>query len=111
MNNDKIEIKVRPKFYYYLNFLKDKLKKIIRPIEDILDLPKMLIDSIGIKKFRNGGKIKNDQILGYENFHKDDFIQLFSVAEELIGIGIAIIDSVSLREKNSVEVIQPKKVI
>lgn len=87
------------------------LKKIIRPIEDILDLPKMLIDSIGIKKFRNGGKIKNDQILGYENFHKDDFIQLFSVAEELIGIGIAIIDSDSLREKNSVEVIQPKKVI
>ena len=87
------------------------LKKIIRPIEDILDLPKMLIDSIGIKKFRNGGKIKHDQILGYENFHKDDFIQLFSVAEELIGIGIAIIDSVSLREKNSVEVIQPKKVI
>jgi len=29
----------------------------------------------------------------------------------LIGIGIAIIDSVSLREKNSVEVVQPKKVI
>ena len=80
-------------------------------IIDILDLPKMLIDSIGIKKFRNGGKIMNYQILGYENFHKDDFIQIFSVAEELIGIGIAIIDSVSLREKNSVEVIQPKKVI
>ena len=37
-----------------------------------------------------------------------NFIQLFSVAEELIGIGIAIIDSDSLREKNSVEVIQPK---
>tara|TARA_Y100000994_G_scaffold249462_1_gene261310 strand:+ start:239 stop:448 length:210 start_codon:yes stop_codon:yes gene_type:complete len=36
MNNDKIEIKVRPKFYYYLNFLKDKLKKIIRPILFIL---------------------------------------------------------------------------
>ena len=36
MNNDKIEIKVRPKFYYYLNFLIDKLKKIIRPILFIL---------------------------------------------------------------------------
>ena len=36
MKNDKIEIKVRPKMYYYFNLLKEKLSKIIRPVLFVL---------------------------------------------------------------------------
>tara|TARA_B110000438_G_scaffold269334_1_gene285637 strand:+ start:352 stop:555 length:204 start_codon:yes stop_codon:yes gene_type:complete len=36
MDNDKIEIKARPKGYYYIDLLKEKLNKIIRPIIIVL---------------------------------------------------------------------------
>ena len=36
MDNNKIEIKIRPKVYYYFDLLKEKLSKIIRPIIFIL---------------------------------------------------------------------------
>jgi len=36
MNNDKIEIKARPKVYYYLNIFKKQLYKILKPIIFIL---------------------------------------------------------------------------
>lgn len=99
--------------YYYLQGDESYLRKIIHPGEELAsNLPKVLVRDLAVDALAHGSPLYVKGVLSIESkFNKGDYVSAFSKKGELIGIGIANMNSEEYSKMSSGTVLKMREVI
>jgi len=88
------------------------LRKYILPVEyAVAHLPKIVILDSAVDAVAHGADLAVPGISAYEEFKKGELVAVFSLKGELVSIGIAQMDSLSLREAEKGIVVKTRRVV
>ena len=99
-------------FYYYKNGNDKFLRKIIQPVEKVVDyFPEIYVIDTTVDSLCHGSTLKIPGISKLDsNINKNDVVAIMTLKDELIGMGIAQISSNEIMEKNKGIVVKMDKV-
>lgn len=90
----------------------EKIRMIIRPIEEaIVHLPKVIIKDSFVNSVCHGLKISQKYLTAHNDFNANQQLALMTSKNELIGIGISMVNSSNLMEFPEKLLISPKKIV
>jgi len=89
----------------------DHIKKIIHPIEEVVDLPRVVIRDNAIESIVHGAKVAVPGIIAIDEFSKKTDIQVLSCKGELIAIATSLMSSQQIVNNEHGAAIQPNRVI
>lgn len=99
-------------FYHYKNTGEEKyLRKVIKPVESIINFPRIIIKDSCVEAICNGAQLTVKGVLRYDNFQANEKVILVSTKGEAVAIAISKIHSDSLQLVNSYFVCKTDRVI
>ncbi|MCC7571382.1 RNA-guided pseudouridylation complex pseudouridine synthase subunit Cbf5 [Candidatus Micrarchaeota archaeon] len=87
-----------------------KLERIIHPIQDFIDFPKIIISDNTIEPITHGSPLFRPGVEKYDNFERGELIAIFTKNNEFLGVHQAIEKSDNLKNIGSGIISIPKKV-
>jgi H/ACA ribonucleoprotein complex subunit 4 len=73
-------------YFYFNDGKEDMLSRILHPVEEIVDLKKLVLKKDAVQKLKNGLQVKKWWIENCDNFDKNEIVALFSEGK-LVGFG------------------------
>jgi H/ACA ribonucleoprotein complex subunit 4 len=73
-------------YFYFNDGKEDMLSRILHPVEEIVDLKKLVLKEDAVQKLKNGLQVRKWWIENCDNFDKNEIVALFSEGK-LVGFG------------------------
>jgi H/ACA ribonucleoprotein complex subunit 4 len=89
-------------FHYYKNGNDKFLRKLVQPVEKVIEyFPKIYVIDTSVDSLCHGSTLKIPGISKLDsNISKNDIITIMTLKNELIGMGIALMSTEEIKEKN-----------
>ena len=103
---------VKDAFIFYTEGNPEELKKVLQPVERVFDfLPKIILRDSAIDAICHGATLAVPGVVEVDtDISKNDVIALFSIKQEIIAIGKALMSTEEIIEKDTGVCVNPEKV-